>query len=204
MSTPTIFFHTSFLSTGSSIITAILLMEHQWQGNLGAVVPRPLDVQFPSKKCRTFSIAEWEAKRAHIERMYSTENKTLGSVQKQLADEGFCVTYDLSIYPHYGSFPQGKYTLLELADLDYRRRQLNRKIHDWSLDKSVKSHEMRAIIRMQQSGKKDGERSVFRVRGREVEPAKIKRWQSRHSDTGTSSGPSTAGKALTVSGIQRG
>lgn len=60
-----------------------------------------------------------------------------------------------------------------------RERQYKRKISSWRLDKKVKDHEMRAILAVRTSRNARGKKSVFCVRGRRVDPAKIDRFARR-------------------------
>ncbi len=54
------------------------------------------------------------------------------------------------------------------------------KISEWRLDKNVKDSEMRAMIRKASKRKfREDKDSLFRVRGREVEPEKIERFKKR-------------------------
>jgi hypothetical protein len=61
-------------------------------------------------------------------------------------------------------------------------RQLKRKINDWKLGKNVKSHEMIFIARKTQQRAAIGKNTIFRVRGKSVEPSKIERWEKRCGD----------------------
>ena len=63
-----------------------------------------------------------------------------------------------------------------------RERQYKRKITSWRLDKNLKDHEMRAILAVRNSRLARGEKSVFYVRGRRVDPVKIERFARRKGD----------------------
>ena len=60
-----------------------------------------------------------------------------------------------------------------------RERQYKRKISFWRLDKNIKESEMRAILAVRDSRIARGKQSVFYVRGRRVDPAKIDRFARR-------------------------
>ena len=60
-----------------------------------------------------------------------------------------------------------------------RERQYKRKISSWRLDKNIKDHEMRAILAVRTSRIAQGKKSIFYVRGRRVDPAKIDRFLKR-------------------------
>ena len=73
-------------------------------------------------------------------------------------------------------------TGLDIADtfgMLGRERQLKRKVADWQLDKNVKGHEMRAIVRKQKRLQLKGKNAAFRVRGLAVPQHKIDRWEKR-------------------------
>jgi hypothetical protein len=56
-------------------------------------------------------------------------------------------------------------------------RQLKRKISDWKLDKKVKGHEMKSIVRKQARLKLKGKIAAFTIRGQPVPQHKIVRWE---------------------------
>ena len=60
-----------------------------------------------------------------------------------------------------------------------RERQYKRKISYWRLDKNIKESEMRAILAVRDIRIERGKQSVFYVRGRRVDPAKIDRFAKR-------------------------
>jgi hypothetical protein len=66
-----------------------------------------------------------------------------------------------------------------------RERQYKRRIKDWGLDKNLKNCEMKAIVRKQQRRTAEGKRSVFEVKGRQVEPSKIERARKRYEHFNT-------------------
>jgi hypothetical protein len=65
------------------------------------------------------------------------------------------------------------------ADLVNSERQMKRKVADWQLDKNVKGHEMKSIVRKQARLKPKGKTAAFRVRGQPVPQQKIERWERR-------------------------
>jgi hypothetical protein len=65
-------------------------------------------------------------------------------------------------------------------DMLPRERQYKRRIKDWGLDKNFKNCEMKAIVRKQQRRTAEGKKSVFEVKGRQVEPSIIERAQKRY------------------------
>jgi hypothetical protein len=63
-------------------------------------------------------------------------------------------------------------------------RQYKRRIKDWGFDtKYIKNSEMKAIVRKQQRRIAEGKKSVFEVRGRQVDPSKIDRAQKRYGSS---------------------
>ena len=63
----------------------------------------------------------------------------------------------------------------------HRERQYKRRIKDWGLDnKHLKNCEMKAIVRKRQQRTAEGKKSVFEVKGHQVEPSKIDRAQKRY------------------------
>lgn len=63
-----------------------------------------------------------------------------------------------------------------------RERQYKRRIKDWGLDKNLKNCEMKAIVRKRQRRTAEGKKSVFEVKGHQVEPSKIDRAQKRYEN----------------------
>jgi hypothetical protein len=63
-----------------------------------------------------------------------------------------------------------------LLTRDCSQRQYKRRIKDWNLNKNLKKSEMKAMVRKVQARKELGKHTTFRVRGREVDVAKISRW----------------------------
>jgi hypothetical protein len=61
-----------------------------------------------------------------------------------------------------------------------RRRQFYRKISDWGFEKNIKTNEMRALVEdLNERGNNNADLAV-ELRGHQVDPAKIHRWQKRH------------------------
>jgi hypothetical protein len=65
------------------------------------------------------------------------------------------------------------------ANGSFRRRQFYTKISEWGLGKNMKDNEMRAIVQSLSHRKFDGRDGAIKVRGHQVDPAKIRRWQKR-------------------------
>ncbi len=62
-------------------------------------------------------------------------------------------------------------------------RQYKRRIKDWGLDtKYLKHCEMKAIVRKQRQRIAEGKKSVFEVKGLQVEPRKIERADKRYGN----------------------
>jgi hypothetical protein len=60
-------------------------------------------------------------------------------------------------------------------------RQYKRRIKDWGFDTKYFKHcEMKAIVRKQRQRIAEGKKSVFKVKGRQVEPEKIERADKRY------------------------
>jgi tetratricopeptide (TPR) repeat protein len=62
----------------------------------------------------------------------------------------------------------------------FRRRQFYRKISEWGFEKNIKDKEMQAIV--QNMSLMEGEDGSFiaELRGHQIDPAKIQRWQRSH------------------------
>jgi len=60
-----------------------------------------------------------------------------------------------------------------------RQRQLKRKITEWHLNKTVKDFEMRNLLRKQSRHLSRGKKSIFFIRGRQVDHMKIERFSRR-------------------------
>ena len=94
----------------------------------------------------------WDKYREIVEQLYVEEDKSLPTVIEELKRiHGFSAT----------------------------ERQYKRKISEWHLDKNVKDDEMRAIIATQESRLREGKQSSFFIRGRQVDPLKIRRFVRR-------------------------
>jgi tetratricopeptide (TPR) repeat protein len=61
-----------------------------------------------------------------------------------------------------------------------RRRQFYRKISEWGFEKNIKDKEMRALVQDLSQRQNDGEDLTVELRGQQVDPMKIQRWQKRH------------------------
>lgn len=60
-----------------------------------------------------------------------------------------------------------------------RQRQLKRRITEWHLNKNVKDFEMRNLLRKQSRHLSRGKKSIFFIRGRQVDHRKIERFSRR-------------------------
>jgi hypothetical protein len=61
-----------------------------------------------------------------------------------------------------------------------RRRQFYRKINEWGYEKNIKDKEMRTLVQDLSQRINNEEHLALELRGREVDPLKIQRWQKRH------------------------
>jgi hypothetical protein len=141
----------------------------------------------PSQRAREHSKIDWENQRSNIEKLYFVENKPLKTVIRCLSQShGFFATYGHPI-PLKCSCITLSHEIGKEADFLRRERQLKRKIKDWGIDKNIKTNEMKAIVRKRMERKvMEDKESAFRVRGRNIAPAKIRRWEDRQRDVNTS------------------
>jgi len=61
-----------------------------------------------------------------------------------------------------------------------RRRQFYRKISEWGYEKNIKDKEMRTLVQDLSQRINDEEEFSLELRGREVDPVKIQRWQKKY------------------------
>ena len=96
---------------------------------------------------------KWDEHREIISRLYVDEDLSLMELSKYMTEDyNFCAT----------------------------DRQYKRKIRDWSLEKKVKDHEMRAIhATYMERLMRENKNSIFVVRGRQVDKKKIERYAYR-------------------------
>ncbi|PVH71368.1 hypothetical protein DL98DRAFT_596999 [Cadophora sp. DSE1049] len=119
--------------------------------------PQPqLDATVPlnrkRNKARKYPEEDWEAQKQEITRLY--EKNTLDSIMKLMKER-------------HGFDPSPK--------------QYKDHIKKWGLNKNVQTHEMEAIIKMQNNRLlESGKQSAFRVRKRPVPPGKISRYIKEH------------------------
>ncbi|KAL9599240.1 MAG: hypothetical protein Q9179_003623 [Wetmoreana sp. 5 TL-2023] len=96
--------------------------------------------------------SDWQQYRETIHRLYVTEDLPLSDVVHTMKQShGFTAT----------------------------ERQYKRRISEWHIDKNVKEDEMRAIISIEAERQRQGKKSIFYVRDREVGPKKIERFARR-------------------------
>ncbi|KAL8951251.1 MAG: hypothetical protein Q9222_002753 [Ikaeria aurantiellina] len=77
------------------------------------------------------------------------------------------------------SLPDVVLTMQKTHGFSATERQYRRRISAWDLDKNVKDDEMRAIITMENVRSQLGKKSIFFVRGRQVDKKKIDRFAQR-------------------------
>ncbi|KAL8708675.1 MAG: hypothetical protein Q9220_006500 [cf. Caloplaca sp. 1 TL-2023] len=97
-------------------------------------------------------MAAWDDHRDTIEQLYVKEDKSL---------------------------PDVVLTMQRVHGFHATERQYRRRISAWDLDKNVKDDEMRAMIAMANARSQQGKRSVFFLRGRQVDEKKIDRFAQR-------------------------
>jgi tetratricopeptide (TPR) repeat protein len=61
-----------------------------------------------------------------------------------------------------------------------RRRQFYRKISEWGFEKNIKDKEMRTLVQDLNQRRNDGEDLAVELRGQQIDPVKIHRWQKRY------------------------
>jgi len=61
-----------------------------------------------------------------------------------------------------------------------RRRQFYRKVSEWGFEKNIKDKEMRAIVQNLSQMEGEGGSFMAELRGHQIDPAKIQRWQRTH------------------------
>jgi tetratricopeptide (TPR) repeat protein len=62
----------------------------------------------------------------------------------------------------------------------FRRRQFYRKISEWGFEKNIKDKEMRTLVQDLNQRRNDGEGPTVELKGKQVDPVKMYRWQKRH------------------------
>ncbi|KAF8850846.1 hypothetical protein BDZ45DRAFT_167732 [Acephala macrosclerotiorum] len=113
-----------------------------------------------SASARMHSAEEWEAVRHLITGLYIQERMTLSKVMG---------------------------ILRESHDFVATAKQYKRKLQLWGLNKNVKGSEMKALVRKQQKRKEVGKKTVCRVRGYEIDEARISRYIARKAKQETGS-----------------
>ncbi|KAL8724427.1 MAG: hypothetical protein Q9181_006828 [Wetmoreana brouardii] len=94
---------------------------------------------------------DWDGYRETIYRYYITDDRSLPDVVHIMKQFGLAAT----------------------------ERQYKRRISEWHIDKNIKDYEMRAIISIEAVRQRQGKKSIFYVRDREVDPKKINRFARR-------------------------
>ncbi|KAK4186698.1 ankyrin repeat-containing domain protein [Podospora australis] len=99
------------------------------------------------------SRTEWEAHRSSIEDLYSHQEKSLCQVMKVMEQlHGFSAT----------------------------KKMYKKQIRAWGLGKNVRTHEMKAMIRIEERRRKEGKATHFFLRRKPVNPSKIRRFANRY------------------------
>jgi hypothetical protein len=136
-----------------------------------------------------YSKEQWEAQKPVIWRLYNEENKPFKRVIEILRKEyNFVPTYVFPVsrclffffflaFSLFFKFILGLDLLIWVySNSCYRRRQFYRKISEWGYEKNIKESEMRAIAENFEIGETGG---PIDVKGRQIDTAKIQRWQKR-------------------------
>jgi hypothetical protein len=120
-----------------------------------------------------YSKEQWDAQKQFIWRLYNQENKPFKRVMEILRTEhNFVPTYILLFLLCHD---HNLYVWI-YSDGCYRRRQFYRKINEWGFEKNIKEIEMRAIAENLENG---GSGGPVELKGRQIDTAKIQRWQKR-------------------------
>ncbi len=127
-------------------------------------------------KRQIYTKEQWDARKEDIRRLYNVNNlpfKTVLDILRSKHD--FFPTYVLPVLYHSISYIVNC-TYMETD----RKRQFFRKITEWGFEKNIKKDEARAILRGLTCRKNLENDGPVEVRGRDVGPAKLRRWKRRY------------------------
>jgi Clr5 domain len=127
---------------------------------------------------KQYSKEQWEARKPIIEQLYYHEEKPYTHVIEILEKEhDFFPTYVIQKF----SFSNNCILVnINVLTMTLRRSQFYRKIKDWGLGKNIKEKDMLNLVQDLSQRGSDGEELPVELRGKQIDPVKIQRWQKRH------------------------
>ncbi|KAK3374631.1 ankyrin repeat-containing domain protein [Podospora didyma] len=118
---------------------------------------------------------DWASHRNAIVNIYWDQDRELPEVMEAMLRTGFSAT----------------------------KKQYKKQFKIWGLEKNIKTHEMKALLRIQRERRKIGKETCFTVRGRKVHAEKLLRFEKRHGLSEDEEDKSLSGlRAATPPGIR--